>query len=54
MLERTGDLIPVLPRAAGIPWTRRRSQVGVDLMFFLIFLIFLKFLIIIPILPPRF
>jgi len=27
MLERTGDLIPVLPRAAGIPWTRRRSQI---------------------------
>lgn len=27
MLERTGDLIPVQPRAAGIPWTRRRSQI---------------------------
>ena len=27
MLERPGDLIPVLPNAISIPWTRRRSQI---------------------------
>ena len=27
MLERPGDLIPVLPHATSIPWTRRRSQI---------------------------
>ena len=27
MLERPGDLIPVLPNATAIPWTRRRSQI---------------------------
>merc|ERR1711915_587862 len=27
MLERPGDLIPVLPNATSIPWTRRRSQI---------------------------
>jgi len=27
MLERPGDLIPVLPNAVTIPWTRRRSQI---------------------------
>jgi len=27
MLERPGDLIPVKPTAATIPWTRRRSQI---------------------------
>jgi len=27
MLERPGDLIPVKPAAATIPWTRRRSQI---------------------------
>merc|ERR1711972_685382 len=27
MLERPGDLIPVLPNATTIPWTRRRSQI---------------------------
>ena len=27
MLERPGDLIPILPEAAQLPWTRRRSQV---------------------------
>merc|ERR1712126_222171 len=27
MLERPGDLIPVLPNATSLPWTRRRSQI---------------------------
>ena len=27
MLERPGDLIPILPEAAQLPWTRRRSQI---------------------------
>jgi len=27
MLERPGDLIPVLPQATAIPWTRRRSKI---------------------------
>jgi len=27
MLERPGDLIPIQPEAAQLPWTRRRSQI---------------------------
>jgi len=27
MLETPGDLIPVIPAASGIPWSRRRSQI---------------------------
>lgn len=27
MLERPGDLIPILPEAAQLPWTKRRSQI---------------------------